>query len=144
KTGRHTRILWADLALPAWDLRALLGDLSVAPTAAPSHVASSGPAAGDDDGYRRISPIEYFRRLAGVEVAANGLVSCPSPGHRDRTPSCHVGRDAASGWYCFGCQAGGGIYDLASVLAGGATGAWLRGEAFKRARGRVCDMFGDL
>jgi hypothetical protein len=142
KSARHARILWADLALPAWDLRALIGDLPSPPTPKAPSALPSGGALASDDSYRHIAPADYFQRLAGIEIPASGLVSCPNPGHRDRTPSCHVGRDATAGWYCFGCQAGGGIYDLASVLDGGPTGNWLRAEAFKRARNRVRDVFG--
>ena len=90
-----------------------------------------------DDPYKRIAPAEYFRRLAGIEVPASGLVRCPSPTHDDATPSCHVGRDASEGFCCHGCGIGGAIYDLASALEGGATGRWLRGDAFRRARERV-------
>jgi hypothetical protein len=49
------------------------------------------------------------------------------------TGNCH----AAS------CGARGTIYDLASVLLGGPWGRELRGEAFKRARARVTDVFGE-
>ena len=40
------------------------------------------------------------------------------------------------------CGARGAIYDLASVLLGGPWGHELRGEAFKRARAYVADVFG--
>ena len=43
-----------------------------------------------------------------------------------------------------GCGARGAIYDLASVLLGGPWGPQLRGEAFKRARAYVTDVFGEL
>jgi hypothetical protein len=48
--------------------------------------------------------------------------------------SCQVYAEAEQGWWCFGCQRGGRIYDLASLLAGGAWGRNLRGEAFRSAR----------
>jgi len=38
----------------------------------------------------------------------------------------------------------GAIYDLASVLEGGPTGPWLRGDAFRAARARVLATFGEL
>jgi hypothetical protein len=41
-------------------------------------------------------------------------------------------------------RARGAIYDLASVLLGGPWGPQLRGEAFKRARAYVVDVFGEL
>ena len=42
------------------------------------------------------------------------------------------------------CGARGAIYDLASVLLGGPWGPQLRGDAFKRARAYVVDVFGEL
>ena len=63
-----------------------------------------------------------------------------------RHPSCSVGTDAGQGWRCHSgsCGARGAIYDLASVLLGGPHGPDLRGDAFKRARAYVADVFGDL
>ena len=74
-----------------------------------------------------------------------GLVRCPAPRHDDTHPSCSVGVDAEQGWCCHSasCGARGTIYDLASVLLGGPWGRELRGEAFKRARARVTDVFGE-
>ena len=68
------------------------------------------------------------------------------PAHEDRIPSCSVGTDASQGWRCHagGCGARGAIYDLASVLLGGPWGPQLRGEAFKRARAYVIDVFGEV
>lgn len=140
KTGDHARIMWADFALPPWPLRALIGDLPDPPKPAGRR---AGAPVSHDDPYKRIAPVEYFHRLAGIEVPRNGLVSCPNPAHADSTPSCHVGRDAGEGWCCHGCGAAGAIYDLASVLLGGPTGRWLRGEQFRRARNHVRATFGD-
>ena len=99
-----------------------------------------------EDPYKRIAPPEYFRRLAGITVPRGGLVSCPSPGHVDRHPSCSVGAEASQGWCCHSgdCGARGAIYDLASVLLGGPWGRELRGTAFTRARARVREAFGDV
>ena len=49
-----------------------------------------------------------------------------------------------TGWYCRSCEAGGAIYDLASVLLGGPYGRQLRGEEFNNARAYVADIFGEL
>jgi hypothetical protein len=142
KTGAPARILEADLALPAYPVAQLVGDL-------PDPPASRGTRAGRTgdgrDQYKRISPPEYFAKLAGVTVPRDGLVSCPAAGHHDRHPSCSVGTDPSQGWCCHagGCGARGAIYDLASVLLGGPWGPRLRGEAFKRARAYVADVFGD-
>jgi hypothetical protein len=38
------------------------------------------------------------------------------------------------GWWCFGSQRGGRVYDLASLMTGGLWGRELRGEAFRAAR----------
>ncbi len=65
---------------------------------------------------------------------------------RGRHPSCSVGTSPEQGWCCHAgsCGARGAIYDLASVLLGGPWGHELRGEAFKRARAYVADVFGEL
>ena len=147
KTGRHARIMHADFELPAYAVDELVGDL---PDPAPHTPAADGRRAGrrvdHDDPYKRISPPEYFERLAGIDVPRGGLIRCPVPGHEDRHPSCSVGTDARQGWRCHSasCGARGAIYDLASVLLGGPYGPDLRGDAFKRARAYVADIFGDL
>ena len=135
KSGRCARIVSADVAHPGWALDELLAGLPATPR--PSVRARAQTPLVHDDPYKQIAPAEYFRRLAGIEVPASGLVRCPSPTHDDATPSCHVGRDASEGFCCHGCGIGGAIYDLASALEGGATGRWLRGDAFRRARERV-------
>jgi hypothetical protein len=143
KTGAHARILEADLALPAYPIRQLVGDLPDPTQPSPPRTRGRGDSA---DPYKRIGPREYFERLAGVVVPRDGLVCCPAAGHEDRNPSCSVGTDASQGWRCHagGCGARGAIYDLASVLLGGPWGPQLRGEAFKRARAYVVDVFGEL
>jgi hypothetical protein len=141
-TGAHARILEADLRLPGYPIAALVGDLPDPATATAPRVWQR---VENSDPYKRISPPEYFERLAGVVVPRDGLVCCPAAAHDDRNPSCSVGTDASQGWRCHagGCGARGAIYDLASVLLGGPWGPQLRGEAFKRARAYVIDAFGE-
>jgi hypothetical protein len=141
KTGAHARILEADLALPAYPIRQLVGDLPDPAMYSPAHPPA---ATTNADPYKRIGPREYFERLAGIVVPRDGLVNCPA--HEDRVPSCSVGTDASQGWRCHagGCGARGAIYDLASVLLGGPWGPQLRGDAFRRARAYVIDVFGEL
>ena len=50
---------------------------------------------------------------------------CPLPHHDDAYASCQVFAEAQRGWWCYGCARGGLIFDLASLLAGGAWGAGL-------------------
>jgi hypothetical protein len=141
KTGAHARILEADLALPAYPVGQLVGDLPDPIITVQPRARTSGHS---PDPYKRICPREYFERLAGIVVPRDGLVRCPA--HDDRIPSCSVGLDASQGWRCHagGCGARGAIYDLASVLLGGPWGPQLRGDAFKRARAYVVDAFGEL
>ncbi len=91
-------------------------------------------------------PPEYVEKLAGVVVVGrDGLVCCPAAGHEDRTVV--LGRNRCKPGMVLsrrGCGARGTIYDLASVLLGGPWGPELRGEAFKRARAYVADVFGEL
>jgi hypothetical protein len=57
-------------------------------------------------------------------------------------PSCQIYANAEQGWWCFGCQRGGRIYDLASLMSGGAWGGELSGEAFRAARELVAAAVG--
>ena len=83
-----------------------------------------------DDELTTIAPPRYFALLCGADVPdSGGYVPCPL--HEEGTPSCMVWPDER-GWWCFGCQRGGGIYDLASLLEDGPWGHALRGEAFRR------------
>jgi hypothetical protein len=141
KSGRYARIIWADFARAAWSLPELVDDLPHPPKPRRVHARASG-LINHEDPYKRIAPVEYFQRLAHIKVPEDRLVGCPNPAHGDATPSCHVGRDATEGWCCFGCGAAGAIYDLASVLLGGPTGHWLRGDQFRSAREHVRRTFG--
>jgi hypothetical protein len=142
KTGAHARIVEADFALAPYPVAQLVGDLPD-PT---SHTAPRLRRQGhSSDPFKRISPPEYFEKLAGIVVPRDGLVSCPAPEHDDRNPSCSVGSSPETGWCCHSglCGARGAIYDLASVLLGGPWGHELRGEAFNRACAYVADVFGE-
>ena len=88
-----------------------------------------------DDYLAALTPPRYFALLCGLDVpASGGYVSCPL--HEERTASCRVWPDER-GWWCFGCGRGGGIYDLASLLDGGAWGRALAGEHFIEVRDRL-------
>ena len=143
KTSQHARIIEADFGLPPYSIEQLVGDLPDPAVTAPR---KTGRAGQSRDPYKRISPPEYFAKLAGIVVPRDGLVSCPAPWHEDNHPSCSVGTSPEQGWCCHagGCGARGAIYDLASVLIGGPWGHDLRGEAFKRARAYVADASGEL
>jgi hypothetical protein len=81
-------------------------------------VASAETSVIDDgDPLRRISPAVYVQVLTGLTPGRDGKVSCPFHG-ADRTPSLHVYSDAADGWYCYGRQRGGSIYDLGAEVFG--------------------------
>jgi len=143
KTGAHARIIEADLALAPYAITQLVGDL---PDPVAHAVRRVGRGGQSSDPYKRISPPEYFEKLAGIVVPHDGLVSCPAAGHIDRHPSCSVGTSPEQGWCCHSgsCGARGAIYDLASVLLGGPWGRGLRGAAFTRTRAYVRDVFGDI
>jgi hypothetical protein len=143
KTGRYSRLVQVDLSLAPYSVAELVGDLADPPGATAS--SRRHPAKrrnGPEDPYRRIPPPEYFAKLAGVTVPRSGYVLCPSSRHTEKTASCRVWPEPAGGWWCFGCRAGGAIYDLASLALGGPTGQALVGETFKAARQLVVEMFG--
>jgi hypothetical protein len=65
------------------------------------------------DSIRAVALPVAFEVLAGEGVPRSGMVRCPSAGHVDRVPSCHVSADV---FYCFGCGRGGSLIDLAGLL----------------------------
>ena len=54
----------------------------------------------------------YVRQLTGLEPNRSGKVNCPF--HDDSDPSLQLYDDGT--FYCFGCRAGGSIYDFAARL----------------------------
>jgi hypothetical protein len=87
-----------------------------------------------DDPLRAIEPGVYVAALTGQQVGRERKVSCPF--HRDRTPSLHVYETAEDGWFCFGCRAGGSVYDLGGAVFGLRT----RGREFVELRRRLYEV----
>jgi len=138
------RVIEANLALPAYTVEELVGDLPDDSEADWMH-RPTGVADGDDDPYKRIPAAEYMARLAGRTPNRSGKVRCPVPDHPDEHPSCSVTGPNRECWQCQSCGAAGTIYDLASLVLGGPYGRGrLHGEAFKAARKLVIDTFGAL
>jgi hypothetical protein len=135
KRGAWCRIVRVDRERPRVDpevLRAVLPDPDPPrpPDRRPGH-----PVEDVGDELAAFAPPAYFGALCGLRVAEQGgAVHCPLPGHDDTYASCQVYPTAEQGWWCFGCQRGGRVYDLASLLAGGPCGRELRGEVFRAAR----------
>jgi len=101
-------MLWAEVsAVP-------LAGLETSPIAAPVAQRTPHPADEDFEVLRSIPSAEYVPMLTGHEVA-RGYVSCPL--HEERSPSLHVS-DQDGRWYCFGCAAGGDIFDFVAALDG--------------------------
>jgi hypothetical protein len=104
----------------------------------PSSNASRGPwrprPATVDPVHERLLAIpaaDYVHRLTGREPDRAGKVSCPFH-HPDRTPSLQLYDDGT--FYCFGCRAGGSVFDFAASLwqTGG-----TKGQAFLALRERL-------
>jgi DNA primase len=76
----------------------------------------------------------YVRELTGLEPRGNGKVNCPF--HADDTPSLHLYEDGT--FYCYGCGAGGSVYDFAGRLWSLET----KGRAFLELRARLAESFG--
>ncbi len=145
KANRPCRLVYCDLAGPAVDadgLTAGMCDPSPPPPAPTPSGRARYAAAMSHDPAASITPPTYFRVLAGIEVPARGgHVLCPL--HEEQVPSCMVYPTPQQGWRCFGgCEVGGRIYDLASLLAGGPWGRELREERFLAARQTVYAAFG--
>jgi hypothetical protein len=141
KSGRYARVIQANMALPAYKPARLVGDLKDPRRPAPA-VVKAHTDGWDSDSLRRIPAPVYFGALAGIDVPARGgLVRCPA--HDDDHPSCSVSGQGGVVFHCHACGASGTVFDLASIVLGGPWGAELRGEAFKRARAYVVEVFGE-
>jgi DNA primase len=81
-----------------------------------------------------IPPVTYVPVLVGAPLNRDRKVPCPF--HDDRTPSLHA-YGPGRGWRCFGCGAGGSIFDLAARLWGLGT----RGPDFRELRQRLAETF---
>jgi len=129
KTGNSARILYADFQAPGWPVARLIGDL---PDPRPPARRVARPVRLDD--LEAIPAPVYYERITGMSVGRDGTVRCPAAWHEDRNPSARVWEEPGRGWYCFACGAGGGIYQLASVVLGGPYGPDLRDHAFRAAK----------
>jgi hypothetical protein len=116
-----------------------------APSAIRAAVARArGAVDSVDERLLSIPTGEYVHRLTSRTASRAGKVSCPFH-EPDRTPSLHCYEDGT--FYCYGCGAGGSIYDFAAYLwsAGearaGKGGRELRGHEFLRLRDRLAELF---
>jgi len=103
------------------------------PDPPPSRVDPSSEPASPvaDDPLKALPVAQYVEALTGLAPDASGKLSCPLPDHDDRTPSFQV-YPSNDSWFCFGCERGGRIYQLAALLAGYPLP--LRGDDFRAVR----------
>lgn len=106
-------------------------------TAASNAAITTGAARQGDDALLQIAPARYVEELSGARVGSSRKIACPF--HPDDTPSLHVYRDPARGWYCYGCRRGGSIYDFAALSFGMTTD----GQHFPALRDRLLAIFAD-
>jgi len=118
----------------------LVGALPDPPRPAPPAASVRRVRDAGADPLRWIPAAVYVERLTGVVVPASGMLNCPLPGHKDRTPSLHAGGPDPTLWRCFGCEKSGDLYALAGALAGFPLP--LRGRDFTQAREVALAVFG--
>jgi len=146
KADAPCRLAYCNLAtrpVPAPTLTAGLADPAPPPPSpSAAEIRRHRARMAADDGVH-IAPPAYFAGLACVEVSdQGGHIPCPLPDHTEQLASCMVYPDSGEGWWCYGCQRGGTIYDLASLLDGGTWGRGLRGEEFAEVKERVRHQLG--
>jgi hypothetical protein len=84
-----------------------------------------------DDGLQRVPANVYVPLLTGRTPDHSGYISCPLH-EGDNDPSLKVYADGG-GWFCYGCDRGGTIIDLAAGLWGLGT----RGDDYLEVRRRL-------
>ena len=142
KTGAHARILEADLALPAYPIGQLVGDL---PDPIPA-IAAARPQRGRQPGpVQADRPARVLRATRRDRRSARRARALP----RARGPDpVLLGRDGCKPGVALPRRrrAGRGARSTTSprCCSAGPWGPQLRGEAFKRARAYVVDVFGEL
>lgn len=143
KIGNWCHLLFADLHRPSYDARALVGSLPDPPPEftggssvrrVPRRTRRYAVSLHDEDPARHIAPHDYFRVLTNRDPSEYRFIQCPNPAHKggqERTPSCEVYDTPEEGWYCWGCGAGGSIYDLAAVMLGVGWGSAITREMMR-------------
>jgi hypothetical protein len=117
-----------------YDAAELLDGLKPAP---PHSTPTSRPRTARralDELILAIPAATYVHQLAGLEPGRSGKVNCPF--HADEVPSLQLYADGT--FYCFGCRAGGSIYDFAARIWSSDT----KGQAFIELRARIAQTFG--
>ena len=117
-----------------YELAELLDGLTPAPSRAAAADRAREGRTELDELLLAIPAAGYVRELAGLEPRREGKVNCPF--HADDTPSLQLYKDGT--FYCYGCRAGGSIYDFAGTLWSLET----KGRAFLELRSRLADTFG--
>jgi hypothetical protein len=117
-----------------------LADLVDSCRTVPAHTTSPGTPqrvvrAEPEDWLLRIPTADYVKRLTGREPSRSGKVRCPFH-EPDSTPSLHCYPDGT--WFCFGCRAGGSIFDFGARVWRMGT----RGRDFIELRARLVAEFG--
>jgi hypothetical protein len=128
-------LLHLDVAT-GYELAELLDGLTPAPsrTAAAAAVRARAVRTELDELLLAIPAATYVWELVGLEPRRGGKVSCPF--HTDDFPSLQLYEDGT--FYCYGCGAGGSIYDFAGRLWSLET----KGRAFVKLRARLAESFG--
>ena len=117
KTGEPVPVVVESINVEIFTAEDVAGRLPDPPARAGSRTnAPTRPLRAVPDRLADICPPEYVEALTGLVPDREGKVSCPF--HEDRTPSFHAYPDADRGWFCFSCERGGRVYDLAAHLAG--------------------------
>jgi hypothetical protein len=126
-----------------YELGELVDGLEPQPQRPASHSGGRRTASRElDELLLAIPATTYVRQLAGLQPSRNGKIHCPF--HQDRTPSLQL---YEHDWYCYGCGAGGSIYDFAARLwltgkcRSGRDGWKLRGPDFLQVRRQLAEIF---
>lgn len=99
-----------------FNARDVVGALSDPPGASASATSlprDDGPA---PEPLLEVEPSVYLETLTGRVTGRDGKAHCPL--HPDTKPSFHCYATGMAGWFCFGCDRGGDVYDLGEFVLG--------------------------
>lgn len=125
KRGAWARVVYADLLGGSYEIADVVGDLpdivdkkEKARLEREERRAANGGVVRDygPDPAKEVFPEDYVEIISDEICDENGYCACPLPGHDERTGSFKAYESVERGWWCYGCERGGDIYNFGRYM----------------------------